>query len=91
MSSEAEQGMPGGAVNRSGRGVDRRYIEQSFTYHAPHGNQVERYGRLRDGGKDLALSILDMCPASAERTLAIRHLETALMWANKSIAVHEAL
>jgi hypothetical protein len=29
-------------------------LENNFTYHAPFGNQAERYVQLREAGKDVA-------------------------------------
>ena len=62
-------------------------IEAAFTYHPPGGDQPERYERLRQEAKVFAHSLFRMCPESAERTLALRELENAVMWANKSIAL----
>ena len=64
-------------------------IENSFTYHAPKGTQQERYVKLRDYAKALALDILEMVPPSREQSLAITKLEEAIMWANKGIACNE--
>lgn len=64
-------------------------IERAFTYHAPKGDQADRYGKLRAAGKELAKQINVMCPHSRERALAITNLENCLMWANASIARNE--
>ena len=61
-------------------------IENDFTYHAPHGDQPERYQRIRNEAKTLALTIATFCPDSRERSLALTNLEQAVMWANASIA-----
>lgn len=71
------------------RAADRYDLENIFTYHAPFGTQQERYVKLRDSGKATAGAILDFCPPSAERTLALRKIEEAVMWANASIARNE--
>jgi hypothetical protein len=60
-----------------------------FTYHAPHGNQTDRYQMLRSQALDLALAIAEKCPPSRERSLAFTALEEAVMWANASIARNE--
>lgn len=65
-------------------------IEKLFTYHAPYGDQVARYQALREQALAFAEEIELRCPASAERTLAIRRLQEAVMWANASIAINEA-
>ncbi len=64
-------------------------IRQLFTYHPPKGDQVDRYEDLRMEALKLAQSINNLCPDSAERTLAIRKLQEAVMWANASIAINE--
>lgn len=69
--------------------MDPAKIDNSFTYHAPKGDQQERYVKLRDKARELAHLINDLCPESREKSLAITHLEDSNMWANKSIAVNE--
>ncbi len=66
-----------------------KQIETSFTYHSPKGNQPERYVRLRDNAKMLAIDILNCVPPGREQSLAITKLEEAIMWANKGIACNE--
>ena len=64
-------------------------IEKAFTYHPPKDGQPERYTRLRDAAKDLALLIHDLTPYSREQSLALTNLEQAVMWANAAIARNE--
>lgn len=64
-------------------------IENSFTYHAPTGEQIPKYKELRDQARELAHKINDLCPNSREKSLAITKLEETIMWANKSIACNE--
>ena len=68
---------------------DKTTVERNFTYHPPHGDQPARYIVLRDCGKYVAEAILDKCPESPERTLALRKLEEAVMWSNAAIARNE--
>lgn len=65
-------------------------INQDFTYHAPHGNQPERYEALREMHKQLALQICALSPHSREQSLALTHLEQACFYANAAIARNEA-
>jgi len=65
-------------------------LENMFKYHAPTEDQVFRYGVLRDEAKLFAYAILEYAPESAERTLAIRKVQEAVMWANASIALNES-
>ncbi|MER2008429.1 MAG: hypothetical protein ABS939_13345 [Psychrobacillus sp.] len=64
-------------------------LENNFTYHAPKGNQQERYQALRNKAKELAHMIDELCPNSREKALAHTNLEQASMWANASIARNE--
>ena len=64
-------------------------LENNFKYHAPKGNQTERYVALRNKAKELAHMIDELCPNSREKSLAQTNLEQASMWANASIARNE--
>lgn len=64
-------------------------LENNFKYHAPKGNQTERYEALRNKAKELAHMIDELCPNSREKSLAMTNLEQASMWANASIARNE--
>ena len=61
-------------------------IENNFKYHASKEGQPEKYTALREKAKELAYLIEELCPASREKSVAITNLETAVMWANASIA-----
>lgn len=61
-------------------------IENNFKYHAPKEGQPEKYEALRAKAKELAYLIDEMCPNSREKSTAITHLETSVMWANAAIA-----
>jgi hypothetical protein len=64
-------------------------IECEFTYHAPKGDQVERYAKIREWGHHMASYIQENCPDSREKSLAFTKLEEAVMWANAAIARNE--
>lgn len=64
-------------------------IETRFTYHAPKGDQPERYQELRDEAKRLATLIVLRTPESREQSLALTKLEEATFWANAAIARRE--
>lgn len=64
-------------------------IENDFTYHPPFGDQVQRYARLRDEAKTLALLILELTPSSREQSLALTNLEQSVFFANAAIARNE--
>lgn len=66
------------------------YIDHSLTNHPPEGDTVvARFELLREQAKRFGRAIVDNCPATPERTLAIRHLEQSLMWATKSVACNQ--
>lgn len=61
-------------------------IENNFKYHSPKEGQPEKYTAIREKAKELAYLIEETCPPSREKSIAITELETAVMWANASIA-----
>ncbi len=64
-------------------------LDNTFTYHAPFGDQPTRYHIIRTGAWMLAEHILANTPPSREQSLALTNLEQAVMWANASIARNE--
>lgn len=63
-------------------------IEGIFTYHQPTQVQADMYVEIRETAAAFARLILQFVPGSAEQTLAIRHLQQAVMFANAGIAIH---
>jgi hypothetical protein len=68
---------------------DMKYIENTFMYHAPKNDQPTRYEIIRSDAKRIATVLLELCPESRERSLALTKLEEAIFWANASIARNE--
>lgn len=66
-----------------------KLIEEWFVYHAPKGDQAERYQRIRDKAKELAIVIVEAVPESADQTAALRKIREAVMTANSGIACGE--
>jgi len=64
-------------------------VDNVFMYHAPKGDQAQRYEALRAAGKVFALLVDESCPASREKSTALTKIQEAVMWANASIAVNE--
>lgn len=60
-------------------------IDRNFMYHSPKPESQSKFVRIRVEGKGFAECIFEECPDSAEKTLAIRKVEEAVMWANASI------
>ena len=69
--------------------MDAQEIQKRFTYHAPKGDQAQRYEDIRRNAFNLAAFIDASCPDSREKSLAMTALEEAVMWANASIARNE--
>jgi len=64
----------------------RRELDNLFSYHAPVGDQVQRYGVIRAAGGQLARTILEFAPPGEERQQALFAVRAAVMWANAGIA-----
>jgi hypothetical protein len=69
--------------------MDPKDLERRFTYHAPKEGQGERYAAIRSQALEFAKLINGQVPDSREKSLAITHLEDAVMWANAGIARNE--
>ena len=64
-------------------------LDNNFAYHKPFGSQPARYELIRAKAKEFAEVLAVSCPESRELSLAMTNLETAVMWANASIARNE--
>jgi len=64
-------------------------LRKDFSYHPPKPDQIPRYEEIRDYARTFAAALLEKCPPSRERSLALTALEEAVMWANASIARNE--
>ncbi len=69
--------------------MDNADLAHRFRYHPPKGDQAVRYSEIRRHAHWLADRINDSAPDSREKSLAITHLEEAVMWANAAIARNE--
>ena len=61
-------------------------LQNWFTYHAPTTEDVQKYLDIRNGGLEFARIIMANCPNGPDKTVAIRAVREAVMWANASIA-----
>jgi hypothetical protein len=64
-------------------------LENRFCHHKETRGQAERHERVRAAALAFAKVIRDACPLSAEMTIAINHVDMAMMTANAAIARHE--
>lgn len=69
--------------------ADSERLHNTFTYHAPFGDQPLRYHAIRQKAKELATLIMTLTPPSRERSLALTELEYAIFNANAAIARNE--
>ena len=61
-------------------------LQNWFTYHSPTPDQLPKYQVIRDAGLNLAKTIVQSSPPSADQTAAIRKVREAVMTANAAIA-----
>ena len=66
--------------------MDKSELDNRFMYHAPSPMQVTVYAEIRAKAKEFAVLLDVLCPESREKALAFTELESAVMWANASIA-----
>lgn len=65
-------------------------LDHSLTNHPPvDEGVVNQFELVRKVAKEMGETILNMCPDSRERSIAITKLEETVMWAIKSIAVNQ--
>ena len=64
-------------------------VAKDFTYHSPKEDQFPRYHEIRETAAAVAAGLMQNCPPSRERSLALTALEECVMWANASIARNE--
>jgi type IV secretory pathway VirB4 component len=64
-------------------------LKQRFSYHAPKGDQAQRYGEIRDKLLEAAIYIVERTPVSPEQTRALNKLDEAMMIFNAAIARNE--
>jgi hypothetical protein len=70
-------------------GVFKSRNKNNFTHHPPKDGQVERYLEIRETALKFADFLLEKCPESRERSIALTKLEEAVFWANAAIARNE--
>lgn len=69
--------------------MENYQIENIFTYHAPKGDQPEKYENIRNAAKQFAFLLNTACPESREKSIALTKLQECVQMANASIAINE--
>lgn len=64
-------------------------LENRFKYHAPKGDQAERYALVRKTILEAAEACVEMTPCSPEQARALNALDEAMMLFNAAIARNE--
>lgn len=64
-------------------------LNNLFTYHAPTGEQTERYRLINEAALNLARVVMENTPRCADQSAAIRKIREARMTANAAIACFE--
>ena len=70
--------------------IEGETLDIVFEYQPPKEDQPARYVALRKAARKFAAQIIELCPRSEERTLALRDVQRAVMMANAAIAINEA-
>lgn len=64
-------------------------LANRFDYHAPKGDQVERYANIRHAIKQAAIECVRLSPCCPEQTRALNALDEAMFLFNAAVARHE--
>ena len=61
-------------------------LDNWFSHHPPSSDGLTKYNHIRAAALNFAQVLNELCPESADKTCAIRHIRDAMMTANSSIA-----
>jgi len=64
-------------------------LENRFTHHQPNQSKAMKHAIVRDRCKKLAEALVDVCPDTRERSIALGKIEEAMFWGNAAIARNE--
>ena len=60
-------------------------MKKTFAYHKPSAASLDALAKLRVLFSTAADEMERLCPKSRELSVALTHIETAAMWANKAV------
>lgn len=69
--------------------VNYNALQNRYGYHAPKGDQLQRYQEMRDKVYELAVTICQLTPTSREQSTALTYLDSVMFYANAAIARNE--
>ena len=69
--------------------MQQQRIDNDYSYHPPKEDQPDRYIRIRQAARELAMVICENTPTSREQSLALTDLDRVVMEANAAIARNE--
>jgi len=69
---------------------EQQELNETFSYHAPTGDQPGRYEAVRQAGKEFAEVILENTWPCPDQSAAIRKAREAVMTANAAIALEQS-
>lgn len=70
------------------RSLARARVERIFTAQAPFPSNIPKHEAIINWSQNLALVIFETVPDCEEKTIAMRKLQEATMWANEAISRH---
>ncbi len=68
--------------------TDAEILAELFRYHPPTDETLPKFAAINQAAKNFAEIVLQNCPASADRSAAIRLIRDARMTANAAIALN---
>lgn len=64
-------------------------IDKPYAYHKPSTDGLDRINKLRALFSEVERTILDVCPNSRHRSVAITNNEQTAMWAIKAVVFND--
>lgn len=61
-------------------------LDNVCSYHPPSSSTIPKYEAVRAAQRTFMETLVDLCPDSRERSLALTNAEQAAFWANAAIA-----
>jgi hypothetical protein len=69
--------------------MNKELYEKTFAgYRKPNEETIPKYAAIQLKTKELGDLIMDLCPDSREKSIALTDLQSCRMFANAAIAIH---